>query len=128
MLSRIDDFLFYISPVVVREIEDAETSITAEIERLIIKTEPLPLEENNTVLDIASYYVEKGIFTEKYRNDALHVATATYHCMDYLVSYNFKHIVRVSRKDLVKAANTVLGYRTPVIVSAEELAEETWEG
>jgi predicted nucleic acid-binding protein len=127
LLNRKDDFIFYISPVVIREIGDAEISIKAEIEKLVTKTDPLPLEENETVLDLASYYIEKGIFTAKYRNDALHVATATCHFMDYLVSYNFKHIVRVSRKDIIKAANTVLGYRTPVIVSAEELVEETLE-
>jgi len=84
------------------------------------------LGETGEILNLANLYVERKLFSEKYRDDAMHVAYASYHDMDYLVSYNFRHIVRVNRKNIIKATNSILGYHTPEIVSAEELAEEVW--
>jgi predicted nucleic acid-binding protein len=127
LLSRADDFEFYISPVVGREITNAPREIRERLRGVITDVDPLPLDETEEIIALTAEYVSRGIFPAKYRNDALHVAFASYYALEFLVSYNFRHIVRVSRRELVRAANTVLGFHTPIILSPEELAEERWE-
>jgi len=127
LLARTDAYNFYLSRVVTEEITAAAAPVRALIEGVIIACRPAELGVTSDVLALADEYLRRGIFPPQYGNDALHVAVASYYAMDYLVSYNFKHIVRVSRRELVKSANVILGYNTPMIVSAEELAEETEE-
>jgi len=126
LLNRTDEISFYISPVVIREVSRAAPFQRGLIEELIDSIGPGLLGETGEILNLANLYVERKLFSEKYRDDAMHVAYASYHDMDYLVSYNFRHIVRVNRKNIIKATNSILGYHTPEIVSAEELAEEVW--
>ncbi len=127
LLSRKDDFEFFTSPVVAREVKNAPPEIRERLLREIADVSPRPLNETEEIVILAGEYISRGIFPPQYRNDALHVAFASYYVMDFLASYNFRHIVRVSRRELVKAANTVLGFHTPIILSPEELAEERWE-
>jgi len=127
LLSRADDFEFFISPVVGREIRTAPPKIRQRLEDILSEVNPVPLDETEEIVILAGEYVSRGIFPGTYRNDALHVASASYYVLDFLASYNFRYIVRVSRRELVRAANTVLGFHTPIILSPEELAEERWE-
>jgi hypothetical protein len=124
LLGRSDEYNFYISPIVNKEINRAAPALREQIERLINETKPILLSETT---EVAEAYIKREVFSERYREDAMHVAFASCHHIDFLVSYNFKHMVRVTRRDIIRAANTVLGYHTPIIVSAEELAEESWE-
>ncbi|MDR2728800.1 MAG: hypothetical protein LBB56_06675 [Chitinispirillales bacterium] len=43
---------------------------------------------------LADVYVSSSIIPEKYDTDALHIAAATVAGLDYIVSLNFKHIVK----------------------------------
>ncbi|MEW6686208.1 MAG: hypothetical protein AB1393_08385 [Candidatus Edwardsbacteria bacterium] len=56
-------------------------------------------------------------------NDALHIAFATVYEMDFLVSYNFEHIVKIKTIDRITAINLLLGYKTPRIVIPEEVID-----
>ena len=112
LLSRADDFEFYISPVVGREITNAPPEIRERLRGVIADINPFPLDETEEIITLTAEYVSRGIFPAKYRNDALHVAFASYYALDFLVSYNFRHIVRVSRRELVRAASVrLLSYR-----------------
>jgi predicted nucleic acid-binding protein len=124
LLSRTGDFSFFISQTVLREVGEAPPSIRNVVERLIKKVNPVPLVINDEVFSLAEEYVKRGLFAPRYRNDAVHVALASSYAVDYLVSYNFRHIVAVSRRRLIQATNVILGYESPEIVSPEELAYE----
>ena len=128
LFARGDQYEFFISPVVAREITDAPAELRERLMRAVAGVKPTPLRETEDINSLAAAYIRRGIFPAAYRDDALHVAFASYYALDFLVSYNFRHIVSVSRRELVRAANTVLGYRSPVIVTPDELAAETWEG
>jgi len=58
---------------------------------------------------------------ETYYSDALHLAVASVHGMDYLVSWNFRHIVNVRTRALVSSVNTNNGLRPLEIVAPPEL-------
>ena len=73
-------------------------------------------------LDLAAEYSRHGILPPRFRNDLLHIAAATVADVDVLVSWNFKHIVRLDRIRLYSAVNLDLGYKPIQIYSPREVA------
>ena len=51
--------------------------------------------------ELAKNYIKEEIFPEKYYDVALHVAIATVNRIDYLLSWNFNHLVKVKTRKLV---------------------------
>ncbi len=72
---------------------------------------------------LADAYVAEGIMSAKYATDALHIAAATVHEMDLIVSYNFKHIVKLKTVTLTEAVNLREGYRKIRIFSPTEVID-----
>jgi len=79
------------------------------------------LKVNQRVRDLATIYVERGIFPEKYIDDALHVAAASLYKVSYLVSWNFEHLVKVRTRKLVNSVNVSEGFNEIEIISPQEL-------
>jgi len=71
----------------------------------------------------ADLYFESIQIAEKARGDAYHVAVSAYHGMDFLVSWNFGHILNPRVKAVVQQLNTARGISTPLICTPEELME-----
>ena len=69
------------------------------------------LKGNNKIRDLANVYIERGVFPERYMDDALHVAIATFYEISYLVSWNFEHLVKVKTRKWVNSVNTLQGFR-----------------
>lgn len=70
---------------------------------------------------LAAQYIEKSVITPKYTDDARHVATCTVAKIDYLVSWNFRHLVNVQREAGFNAVNLLQGYQPVRIVNPLEL-------
>ena len=112
----------YISELVFEEIGRASETILKGLSKEIERFKPLLLPASKDARRLAEEYVSREIFPAKYYDDALHVAYACYHDLDVILSWNFKHIVRLKTKKEVQAANIILGFHTPDIVSPEEIA------
>lgn len=76
------------------------------------------------VKELAQKYVQAGAFTDKHFEDALHVACASVNICNAVVSWNFKHIVKLTAMLLVNGVNRQQGYMELEIVSPEVLVEE----
>ena len=74
----------------------------------------LPAEHLDEVRLLAGRYLEAGIVPENKAEDALHVAYATVFEMDFLLSWNFKHLANVRREARFLAVNEMMGYRYPL--------------
>ncbi len=73
------------------------------------------------MIELAALIFEKLGIPERARGDALHISIACVHKMDYLLSWNFKHIVNAS---LIKKLGVIAketGYDLPQICTPEEL-------
>jgi len=70
---------------------------------------------------LAKEYVRYGAVPEGYPEDAYHIATAVISEMDYLLSWNFKHIVRRKTRDIVRMVNTLYNLRQIEIMTPAEL-------
>ena len=109
-----------ISEVVLQEILD-----TPAIEkRQLLKD----LIDDFTVLDFddearrrSSEFMRRGIFPDRYVADAQHVAIAVVNGVDYLCSWNFTHLVKVSTRREVNLVNSLMGYGQVEIIAPPEL-------
>jgi predicted nucleic acid-binding protein len=93
--------------------------------KLIGNLEQVDLTEEAAIL--AEGYIARGIFHRKYIADALHVAIASFHKIDYLVTWNFGHLANVRRQARIKLFNTAAGFYVPMIVTPEFLVSEATE-
>ncbi len=113
------EYRSYISILVKREIECLSEPYRTSYLNLIKPLKNLELPEEVGIL--AEGYISRGIFHRKYIGDAMHVAMASYHKIDYLVTWNFGHIANVRKQARVRLFNTAAGFFVPMIVTPEFL-------
>lgn len=77
-------------------------------------------------LELALALVAEGAVPEKARTDAVHIAIAAVHGMDFIVTWNFKHIANAQMEPEIREVCRRHGWRCPVICTPEQLlpAEE----
>ena len=64
-----------------------------------------------------------GTLPAKAAVDALHIALATAHQMDYLLTWNMKHIANAHVRKMVARIFQAQGYNSPIICTPEESGE-----
>lgn len=75
----------------------------------------------NEVEWLANQYIRYGAVPEGYPEDSYHIAVAGINEVDYLLSWNFKHIVRRKTRDIVRMVNTLNNLRQIEIMTPAEL-------
>jgi predicted nucleic acid-binding protein len=118
-----NDYECFISPVVLDELEagnyptkDACLALTEDIPMLAIVSE---------VLDIADVYQDRGLMPGPPVRDALHLAIASYYRLDYLPTWNCKHLANANKFRHLEIINQSMGLSTPLLVTPEML--QPWE-
>ena len=84
----------FASEYVIRELEAAPEFMREERLRLIREYEIEVISANDESERLAEVYVSAGVIPNKYITDALHIATAAVAGLDFIVSLNFRHIVK----------------------------------
>ena len=113
----------FISELVLREIGKTERF---KRERLLslVRTYEIPrLEVTPECLALAQKYMEREVFPRKYRDDSIHIAIATVHQIDVVISWNLRHMVKFRTRREVKAINILEGYREIEICTPMEVIE-----
>ena len=114
-----NQYEFYISGVVIREIENAPLN---KQKVLLEKIEGIEvLEFNEEAENLALAYLKAGALPKSSIEDARHVAIATVYNLDAIVSWNFKHLVNIRRIKLVNLVNEQMGYKHIEIISPQEV-------
>jgi hypothetical protein len=80
------------------------------------------------VTALALALLHEGALPEKATDDALHVAVTAYHGIDYLLTWNCRHIDNAEVKPLMRSVCAVHGYTCPEICTPLELMGEDDEG
>jgi predicted nucleic acid-binding protein len=122
---ELPEYRAVISPLVTREIERVPEPHRTGYLNLIRQLEQVELPDEAAIL--ADGYISRGIFHRKYIADALHVALASFHKIDYLVTWNFGHLANVRRQARIRLFNTTAGFFVPMIVTPEFLVSEATE-
>jgi predicted nucleic acid-binding protein len=108
-----------ISDVVVRELRDAPIRVRSFFDEMLSHAETAQV--NQEALSLRQAYIDAGVLTPKWIDDALHVALASVNLCDGIVSWNFKHIVHYQKVPRYNAVNALQGYRPILIYSPQEV-------
>ena len=116
---RRNTFILYTSEAVLDEVAQGDAEISAQ--RLeILRDFPL-LALNQTVQDLAAQFLARSSLPPKAKVDAIHIAAATIHGMDYLLTWNCKHIANAQIQGKLAEISLDFGYVLPILCTPNEL-------
>ncbi len=111
----------YVSPFLIDEASRGDATYAQK--RLDEVVDFTVLEVNEEIEDLAQQYFAALQIPEKAKIDAFHLAVAAWHKMDYLLSWNCKHIASGRVQKMMQEINSRLGVHTPIACTREELME-----
>jgi predicted nucleic acid-binding protein len=89
----------------------------------ILRDFPL-LEVNEAVQSLAVQFLAKSNLPPKAADDALHIAVATVYGLNYLLTWNCKHIANAQIQKKLSQISIEAGYELPTICTPYKLIEE----
>lgn len=119
--SRRPKFETFVSQLVLQEINFGDTAAIAKRQEAVTACEYLDITAE--AVSLAENLIEHNAIPRQAVEDALHIAVATISGMDYLVTWNFKHIANATLRANVELVCRLNGYEPPVICSPMELME-----
>jgi len=113
------EFILLYSTVTQDELENAPDKVKELVKSIKIEyTEFIDTSEQS--VDLASEYIKEKVVGKTSFADCLHIALATINHADFLVSWNFKHIVNINRIRGYNSINLKKGYKILEIRSPRE--------
>ena len=117
--TRRSAFAVYASRVVVREASAGDPDVA---ERRLALLENIPLlTTSQEAQELAHFFLTAAVFLPGSDADALHVAVAAVHGMEYFLTWNLQHIANAQIRTRIEGACRTLGYEPPVLCTPEEL-------
>lgn len=116
-------FVVLLSELTIRELSAAPIAVRTVCDSLA----PASLERvtiDQEVLDLMKAYLQVGVLTPRWEEDATHIAAASVAQADLLLSWNFRHIVHVEKIRGFQAVNLLRGYPALDIRSPWEVVHE----
>lgn len=120
------DYEIFISDVVFQEINDADEPKRKVLFDLINKNKPTELAISEEMKELTEAYMSRRIIPDNKREDAAHVAIATFSEIDAVITWNYKHLANLRKAELFNAINLEMGCTkrlelvTPMEVSEHE--------
>ena len=75
----------------------------------------------NAAIELSKALVAGGALPARAENDALHVAVAAVHRVDYLLTWNFRHLDNAETKPVMRRVCAEHGHAVPEICTPHEL-------
>lgn len=113
------EYIVLFSSVTQDELELAPENVKVLVKSLRIDLSEF-IDTTEEAIDLATEYITEKVVGKTSFADCLHIALATINRADFLVSWNFKHIVNVERIRGYNSINIKNGYRQLEIRSPRE--------
>jgi hypothetical protein len=114
-----DRYELVTSVAVVEELTRGDFPARDDCLRLIERLPLVPIEP--AVAEIMETYVTRKVMPSDPVGDALHLAVASYHRCDFLLTWNCQHLANANKFDHIRRVNGVLGLFVPALVTPLEL-------
>lgn len=112
-------FSCFLSAETLRELGEGEYPRKDLILQEALKISSLPI--NKDIVDTARFYIQNYLMPKEEGGDALHLAVASHHKIDYLLSWNYSHLVNENKRRHIRILNDKLKLTTPIIIAPIEL-------
>jgi len=109
------------SDAVIDELSHGNYSTKNEALNLVKDLPFLPLE--TAVYEIVQTYLQHHLMPKDPLGDALHLASASYHKCEFLLTWNCKNLANANKFTHIKRLNTQMGLFIPTLVTPLELLE-----
>ena len=86
---------------------------------LLIDISLVPVEP--AIIEIVETYIQRMVMPRDPTGDALHLALASYHKCDFLLTWNVQHLANANKFAHIRRINALLGLFTPALVTPLEL-------
>ena len=117
----------YISQVTMAELFGNKQPKLQLLLKFLAQIDYTLIEIDKNIEIYADTLIDNGILTNKSRADCLHIASAVITDCDLLLSWNFKHILRVKTVNGVRSISAKLGYKGIDIIPPSMIVERSWE-
>jgi hypothetical protein len=122
-------FKLFVSPEVARELASPEFPEAVRLPALAMLRNLPPLALTNEVADLAAYLVQQLVMpAPALQGDAIHVAVAAIHRMDYLLTWNQRHLANPNKRTHFAVICARLNLAPPQIVTPDLLMMEIENG
>jgi predicted nucleic acid-binding protein len=112
-------FEIHVSELVVAESRAGDAEAATRRLETIASVPVLPITSDTQ--EVAKRLLQVTALPAKAGADALHIAVATVHGMDYLLTWNCRHIANAEMRLRIEAACREMGYVAPTLCTPEEL-------
>ncbi len=120
--SRRNKFDLFISEFVIIEASRGDKNVAAK--RLTAIEGIAELETLDTTAKLARSLISQGSLPAKAEIDAFHVAVAATHGVEFLLTWNCKHIANAIMRPKIEQVCRKMGFEPPIICTPTELLEE----
>ena len=79
------------------------------------------IERKKEIIDIASVYIANLLMPKDLLGDAMHLAYSSYYKIDFLLTWNCKHLANANKKEHIRILNSRLNLFVPEIITPMEL-------
>jgi predicted nucleic acid-binding protein len=121
---RRDDFDLFVSELVRQEASAGDAEAAKRRLEIVDSLNMLSVDQYSRQL--ASELFQQLRLPARALTDAAHIALAVIHGMDYLITWNCRHIANASLRNMIESITASLGYIAPTICTPEELMEELY--
>ena len=117
-----NNFEFVISNVVISEAREGNP-VAAQRRLEVLANLPV-LDMSSEAIMLVDKLIDAGAMPQHSRPDAQHIAIATVNSVEYLVSWNYKHIVNETKRNLINEVCHTAGFQPTILCTPIELIEE----
>jgi predicted nucleic acid-binding protein len=110
-----EKFILTTSAAVIAELRKGTSEKTKDRIALLDGLEILAITDE--VVDIANIYIDKLVMPNDPQGDALHLAIASYHKADTLLTWNCKHLANANKFNHIRRVNYEMGLPTPILAT-----------
>lgn len=107
---------------VIEELEAGDHPRKQECLLLIERVPVLPIPE--ATAEIVDTYIQHHLMPSDPKGDALHLALASYHRCQFLLTWNCAHLANANQQEHIRHVNALLGLHVPILTTPLELIDE----
>jgi len=112
-------YLISTSTAALAELDTGQLPHREEALSLAMTLPALPVEDE--VGEIVEVYIQHHLMPRDPLGDALHLALASYHKFDFLLTWNCEHLANANKVGHIRRINALLGLHVPVLTTPLEL-------